>query len=93
MSTTSSTVSPRIVNEPREIPGAYGKRKEKISSLKRGGLVTPSGAKVPPAWSNVWVTTDPGSPLQPPAVIQKVGGCISIRPNIWVQPLRLNFHG
>ena len=27
-------------------------------------LVTPSGGRVPPAWTEVWVTTDPQSPIQ-----------------------------
>jgi len=27
-------------------------------------LTTPSGARVPPAWSDVWMTTDPKSPVQ-----------------------------
>jgi DNA topoisomerase I len=63
MSTTSNSVS-APAKGPREIPGIFGSRKEKIPSLKRVGLVTPSGAKVPPGWRNVWVTADPGSPLQ-----------------------------
>jgi DNA topoisomerase I len=27
-------------------------------------LTTPSGARVPPAWTNVWMTNDPKSPIQ-----------------------------
>jgi DNA topoisomerase-1 len=31
---------------------------------KRTSLLTPSGARVPPAWTNVWITQDVHSPLQ-----------------------------
>ncbi len=64
MSTTYSPVSSQIVNGPREIPGIYGSRNRKVFSVKVPNLVTPSGAKVPPAWTNVWITNDPDSPLQ-----------------------------
>jgi len=29
-----------------------------------GALVTPSGAKVPPGWTDIWMTTDSKSPIQ-----------------------------
>ncbi len=64
MSTTSSPVSSHIVNGQREIHVNYGSRNRKVSSVKMPNLVTPSGAKVPPAWSNVWITNNPDSPLQ-----------------------------
>jgi DNA topoisomerase-1 len=27
-------------------------------------LITPSGGRVPPGWTNIWITTDPESPIQ-----------------------------
>jgi len=35
------------------------------ASLKTGAkLLTPSGVRIPPAWKNVWITSDPGSRIQ-----------------------------
>ena len=39
-------------------------RHKKIFAAKGTSLTTPSGARVPPAWTNLWVTTDPKSPIQ-----------------------------
>jgi DNA topoisomerase I len=36
----------------------------KMSIVAGNRLTTPSGAKVPPAWTNVWMTNDPKSPVQ-----------------------------
>jgi DNA topoisomerase I len=38
--------------------------RQKFSSRKSESLITPSGARVPPAWKDVWITADPKSPLQ-----------------------------
>jgi DNA topoisomerase-1 len=36
-----------------------------IANLKTGTeLLTPSGARIPPAWKNVWITSDPSSRVQ-----------------------------
>jgi DNA topoisomerase-1 len=39
-------------------------KRRRISLAPGSKLVTPSGGKVPPAWTDVWVTTDPASPIQ-----------------------------
>jgi DNA topoisomerase-1 len=39
-------------------------KRRRVSLPPGSKLVTPSGGKVPPAWTEVWVTTDPGSPIQ-----------------------------
>jgi DNA topoisomerase-1 len=39
-------------------------RHKKLYSVTGTSLTTPSGAKVPPAWTDVWMTTNPKSPIQ-----------------------------
>jgi DNA topoisomerase I len=38
--------------------------KPEIIDTTGPGLITPSGARVPPAWTDVWITTDPESHIQ-----------------------------
>ena len=40
------------------------KSKRKKLALIDGALITPSGARVPPGWTDIWMTTDPKSPIQ-----------------------------
>jgi DNA topoisomerase I len=39
-------------------------RRKKLFAPSGTGLFSPSGARVPPAWTHIWITTDPGSPIQ-----------------------------
>jgi DNA topoisomerase I len=39
-------------------------RHKKLIGVRGESLITPSGARVPPAWTDVWVTTDPISRIQ-----------------------------
>jgi DNA topoisomerase-1 len=49
----SYEVSRRLKNRHKQLFAATG-----------APLITPSGARVPPAWKNLWITTDPKSPIQ-----------------------------
>jgi DNA topoisomerase-1 len=39
-------------------------RHKKVFAARGVSVITPSGARVPPAWTDVWITTDPRSPIQ-----------------------------
>jgi DNA topoisomerase-1 len=39
-------------------------RHKKLNGTRGESLITPSGARVPPAWTDVWMTTDPASRIQ-----------------------------
>ena len=39
-------------------------KRKKLLAMTGASLRTPSGAKVPPAWTDIWMTTDPRSPIQ-----------------------------
>ena len=39
-------------------------RSEKLPSATLTSRITPSGARVPPAWTGVWISGDPKSPVQ-----------------------------
>jgi DNA topoisomerase I len=68
-SMTNDRVAPHDITPPAknrlyEISGRPGSKHHKLFAAAGAALTTPSGAKVPPAWSDVWITTDPGNPLQ-----------------------------
>src|SRR5271157_4346947 len=39
-------------------------KRKKLLAMTGASLRTPSGAKVPPAWTDIWMTSDPKSPIQ-----------------------------
>ena len=39
-------------------------RHKKVFTTGGEGLITPSGGRVPPAWTDIWMTTDPKSRIQ-----------------------------
>jgi DNA topoisomerase I len=47
-----------------EVSRRQHNRHKKLFSSIGTSLITPSGAKVPPAWTNIWITTDPKSSIQ-----------------------------
>jgi DNA topoisomerase I len=46
-----------------EVSSRQNKSPKKVAHAG-AGLVTPSGSRIPPAWTEVWTTTDPRSPVQ-----------------------------
>ena len=57
-------ITPPIKNRLYEVSRRPRNRHKKLFATAGTALTTPSGAKIPPAWSGVWVTTDTNSPLQ-----------------------------
>ena len=47
-----------------EVSRRLKNRHKKLFAAIGAPLITPSGARVPPAWKNLWITTDPKSPIQ-----------------------------
>jgi DNA topoisomerase-1 len=69
--TAKPTSAPKKVAQREQIGGFFYEisrrprnRRQKIFVPMGTVLRTPSGIKVPPAWTNVWMTTDPASPMQ-----------------------------
>jgi DNA topoisomerase IB len=47
-----------------EISRRPNNRHKKLYTTIGTTFTTPSGARVPPSWTNIWMTTDPKSPIQ-----------------------------
>ena len=47
-----------------EVSRRPNNRHKKVFAPMHTALITPSGSRVPPGWSNIWMTTDPESPIQ-----------------------------
>jgi DNA topoisomerase-1 len=47
-----------------EVSSRPKNRHKKLFTLTGTSLTTPSGARVPPAWTDIWITTNPKSPIQ-----------------------------
>ncbi len=61
---TSAAPSDVAVTFSYEVSRRPKNRHKKLFAPVGVKLTTPSGGKVPPGWRNVWMTTDPQSPVQ-----------------------------
>ena len=64
MSATSNRVISPGVTGSYQLSETPANRYKKIIKPTGYHFITPSGAKVPPGWSNVWIASDSKSPLQ-----------------------------